>query len=237
MHCYDDSDSDCECDYSSERLDANPTIPGVYSSLDVNSMHTDSVFPRPELKFMDYDQAGTTPPNAVTPTNITGGAGIGTVLCLNTMIQGSTSGTAVGNQITVKRISYRYGLNLSATPTYVRVSLVWDKQSNGALPAYADIFDDASQPLVNRNLIFSHLNIDNRRRFVVLKDENYPLTINSSQFYNMSGVVPIDMKSTYVNSTVSRQIPQTGALLLCLSSFAATGTQIIGRWRVRYYDN
>lgn len=236
MYCNDDSDSDCECDYSSQRIDANATIPGSYASLDGDTMHSDPVFPRPELKIMDFDQVGNNPTNAPALSAIPTTAGTGNVVCLNTMILGASLAQAVGNQVTIKRVSYRYGLIMNGNG-FARVMLVWDRQPNGVLAGFNDILDDSNQSNNNRNSCFSHLNADNRRRFVVLKDDNFPLPLSVGSVYNMSGVVPIDMVSTFVGSTVSRQIPQTGALLLVSCGFTATTVQYIGRWRVRYYDN
>lgn len=236
MYCNDDSDSDCECDYSSQRIDANATIPGSYASLDGDTMHSDPVFPRPELKIMDFDQLGNNPTGLPALSSIPVTAATGNVVCLNTMILGTTLGTALGNQITIKRVSYRYGLIITGNG-FARVMLIWDRQPNGALPAFNDILDDSNSSNNNRNTCFSHIKDDNRRRFVILKDDNFPLPLSVGNVYNMSGVVPIDMTSTFLGSTVSRQIPQTGALLLVSSGFSATNIQYIGRWRVRYYDN
>lgn len=234
----DDTDSDCECELGSDRFDANVTSAGAYSRLDDTGMFTNPVYPLPEQKIVDFDQLGATPPASLAYTTINNNPSMVTAICLNTMVRGFGNGNMTGNKITVKRVSYRYGINPVALTfgQCIRVVLVWDKQPNGNLPIWTDVFDDAGTG-VGSDFVLSHINIDKRRRFVVLKDDNFPIPGDGAAVsYNMSGSVVINKDSVYVDGAGSRVVPTSGALFLLYICYN-NGALILGRWRVRYFDS
>lgn len=98
--------------------------------------------------------------------------------CINEIQQGTTFYQRVGTKVTMTSVGVDISLsvqpNVNATvltqvPTsgIIRFSLVYDRQTNGAYPQYSDIFAVNDQaPLFN-----SRVNIMNRSRFLVIRDQ------------------------------------------------------------------
>ena len=57
-----------------------------------------------------------------------------------------------------------------ADQDYCRLLVVYDRQTNGALPAASDILKDYDQSGSSSTGVFSGINPDNRERFVILAD-------------------------------------------------------------------
>lgn len=104
---------------------------------------------------------------------------------LNLIAQGVTESTRVGRKCTITSINMKGNLvkgTGSASATY-NIALVLDKQANGALPNYTDVFETDTP--------FSHLNLANSQRFVILKrwyGTMNNLTVNGDTF-NLWGEV------------------------------------------------
>lgn len=126
-----------------------------------------------ELKFLDTTLDST----AIDATGeIAPGGGTSTGIVL--IPQGVTESTRVGRKCTIRSIQMRGSLDLQSdtSSAYICLALVWDKQANGAYPAYTDIFEV--------NHYTSPLNLANSGRFVILKRWN--LAINQAT-YNDTG--------------------------------------------------
>lgn len=206
---------------------------GPYRVLTSTQRHTNPLRPRPELKIYDADHAGVSPP-ATPAANI---PNTGVVVCVNQMITGTGTQNFVGNQITIKQASMRFEVDLPATPanqvpTSGRVMLIWDRQPNGAVPAFNTIFSS------NSYLAFA--NINTRDRFVVLRNQQFSLSPNGNQTLFFEEFVDINMTTTFVSGQATAAVPQTGALLFVYisdQSGADNQPTIAGIIRVRYYDN
>lgn len=206
---------------------------GPYRTLTATSRHTNPIYPRPELKFYDSDPAGTSPPQISTLRIDSGG----TVACLNRLITGTGVQNFLGNQISVKSVSYRVELNLPSAsadqvPTSGRVVLLWDKQPNGTLPTFSTIFQT--------NSYLAYINNNYRDRFVVLRNDQFSLSPNGDQALFFERNVKINMLTTFANGQSTAGVPQTGALLLAYvgdQSTQANQPTINGWFRLRYYDN
>ncbi len=115
-----------------------------------------------ELKILDRTGLGTTIPD-----------GAGVIIQLNNVQIGDTNITREGNMILVKHISVELMLkiNASASSSQIRVLLIRDKQTNGALYGV----DDVLQSIANLTGLISPLDIDFKARFTILHDRIYIL--------------------------------------------------------------
>lgn len=194
----------------------------------INS-RTNPVYPRPEVKNLDYPLG-----NAATPASITD---TGTPICINIITNGTSDGQRIGRSVATKSVYWNYVLNFGTgeVPNAIRHMLIWDRQSNGNAPATTDILQQTG----TAQLITCPLNLDNKQRFVILADERLTLSPQGDQIRLCSGYRSINQKSTWDNDTLDN-IPSTGSLLLLfLSDEATTENQptFYGTWRMRFLDN
>lgn len=85
---------------------------------------------------------------------------------LNGVDDGATSTTRIGRRITMTSMEIRWNGSMAATSTGVsplRMTVVYDRQSNGNAPTATDVFA--------ANKIATMMNLSNSRRFKVLADE------------------------------------------------------------------
>lgn len=185
----------------------------------------------PEIKFVETGVS-------VQPANT------GAVLLLN----GCTLGTdALTNRIgrKIQMTSVDYLLNFAASTadlgtagTYaegtdtLKLSLVYDKQSNGAAPTYADIYQSANP--------FSHRNINYLDRFIVLSEELVAISaagpngVCTKKYIRMKH----DVRFNAGNAGTVADIT-SGALYLVYGDSNSAGTQqatLLGQVRCRYRD-
>lgn len=111
-----------------------------------------------EFKFHDVSANGT----AITNTGI--------IIPLTNLAQGDTDDTRDGATIKLKSIeaNFIFKLNASATASVVRTMIVIDTQTNQVGPTLANVLADAG----NQTNLVSPRNLDNRSRFIILKDFN-----------------------------------------------------------------
>lgn len=104
-----------------------------------------------ELKFYDVEFTG----------NLNG-AGV-VMGSMNGILQGVSESERIGKRITIKRVKVEGYLtaDYSKYENISKITLVLDKQANGALPAYLDVYDNISS-------INSFENIANSSRFVIM---------------------------------------------------------------------
>lgn len=197
---------------------------GPYRALTYGSRHTNPVYPRPEIKFFDLPTIG---PTAISST--------GTVNAqpINNLAQGTTGSTRIGLSISLKSLAYHIDYRLGATPVpcSIRTIFVWDKQPNGAAPAITDVLAGTPPTFV------SFLNISNKDRFTVLRNDVISLSPQGDQTAYLEKYVKINMQSQYSDGS---SIPQTGAVWLVAISDQATAANqptITVVARVRFFDN
>ena len=96
------------------------------------------------------------------------------VILLSTIPQGSSQSQRIGRKAMLKSIQLRGRIYSSTTTTIsgVRWALVYDAQSNKALPLWTDIFDTSTYDAMKRD--------DNKNRFFILKDNIGQVTGNST---------------------------------------------------------
>lgn len=93
---------------------------------------------------------------------------------LNLIRVGSTFCNRIGRKIEMQslRVSGRLdAIRTIADGEYLRVMIVYDRQANGALPAIADVLQTTDQATANTTTSYSGINLNNRDRFVILRDE------------------------------------------------------------------
>jgi len=120
----------------------------------------------PEVKALDV-------PAAPVTLNATGA-----VVCINLLSVGSSFFNRIGRKINLKSLKctgYIAPIRAQVLVDYIRILFVYDKQTNGALPAVSDILQTTSQTGANTTDILSGPNLNNRDRFVILRDNHYCL--------------------------------------------------------------
>lgn len=202
--------------------------------------------PKEELKCFDV-----TPGNLNFLTAATGT----TVACYNSMPQGPDVYQRIGRKIYMKSLAIRGQIQQIATAAtdVGRILVVYDSQPDGGgLPAIGSLIQDCNTG-VNQNG-FSHININNRARFKILKD--YQVILPSATY--VAGVVTnlgyqdniihthminwfIPLKGLEgvfnLNSTGAVTDIQSGSLLIfCVSNAQDNKYTFSLTTRLRYYD-
>lgn len=195
--------------------------------------------------------------------NGTGVAGVwtlnttATITALNLITSGSASWQRVGRKVHLKSVHIRGYVNIGnpvAQEDYGRMMVVYDKQPNGALPTIQDILLDQinSGTDVSLSQRLSGINLNNRDRFEILRDQQFwlPPTANTSftlapgVAFPMTIKMFIDLKgreTTYRADSSPGVIGDisTGSLLLITFGNYASGTEgynLALTSRVRFYD-
>lgn len=211
----------------------------------------------PEVKFADYPEVadpGDLSTSTPVPLNTTG-----YIHCINAVAQGAGPNCRIGMRIEMISCNLRYFVRPKATTTKsgnFRVALVYDRQPNGAVPAYTDIFQTYTAGTATYATAASGVNLQNKNRFKVLYDcihQFYPVTDTAGVLTNNA------WSSTNDSTNVQRfvRIPQlitefdyvgtadigsvrTGSLLLvCYSDEIAAASEVLELFyqaRTKYTD-
>jgi len=202
---------------------------------------------RKEVKCLDFINATTA---IVTYANVVGAATLATGL---TQIFSPQQGTGfynrIGNKTCIKSIKLDFDLDTAdgvntAAPT-VRYLLIYDKFPNGAYPIYSDILKDLIQD-GNAVTGFSvGLNMNNSKRFVILRDKYVALqpflTDTSADGVNIhcKEYIKRELPNQFKGNTNPMTIADIseGALYFFVMSDTAAASNIGSfHCRVRYYD-
>jgi len=108
-------------------------------------------------------------------------------ILLNGVAQGATQYNRIGNKIAMKSIRIRGQIInlLTVVQNYLRIVVVYDKQTNGALPNSSVVLQTRIQDGTATNSAFSELNMDYLERFTILRD----YTIATPALTNTAGVI------------------------------------------------
>lgn len=212
--------------------------------------------PRPELKFVDVLDSAT----QAFSTIAAGGTATG---CVNIVNEGSGAWNRIGRRINMKSIEVRICLaNLpAATPAagaqIYRILLVYDAQWNGSSGfTYASLLQSRSIAGAGATGILSPVNLDNRDRFLILRDWIWtdvsvknvldPLDTAANASSAMCARLPRQLhwyhklrglETVFGASTGSSTDINTGALLLITVCSAATPYLTCNvSTRLRFYD-
>lgn len=212
--------------------------------------------PRPELKFVDVlDET------ALTFQPYSGSA----ISCLNITQEGAGAWNRIGRRINMRSIEVRLVPKLDSSKTTVagpiiyRIMLVYDAQWNtGSGFSYSLLLQSRQPGGASVSTILSPLNMDNRDRFMVLRDwvwtDPYepaalnPMASAASDIGSVTENLPREihwfiklkgLEAVYGASTGASSDINTGALLLiCMSNQATANVPIFmaGTSRLRFYD-
>lgn len=165
----------------------------------------------------------------------------GTVVLLNGMAQGATQSTRVGNKITMKSVQIRMQFinGTSSVAPIIRWMIIYDKQTNGVLPAITDV--------LVLSTVTSMMNLANRDRFVILAEETFAPaavwsdTAATAEFMEFhKRYIKLNLDTIYNNSSTGLVGDvQTGSLLLVTLSNTASGLEepaLDFTSRIRYTD-
>lgn len=189
---------------------------------------------KPELKFCD----GTINVN----TTNTGAAQLLTVIA-----QGSDNTERIGRKITTTSLQYDLlyennttDLNGTAgwpeSAAVCKVAFVYDKQPNGALAAWSDVFNSTG------NLVspFCFKNYNNIDRFDILAIEEFTISVSGPNGERKSRFVPLKLETRFDGTTNGIADVQSGALIVVFADSNSANSQtstLIGRTRLLYSDD
>lgn len=101
----------------------------------------------------------------------------GSIYALNLVQVGSSMFNRVGRRIQMKSVRLRAQIIFIAgvartTPVdTAKISIIYDKQTNGAYPTLADVYLDTEQSGANTATSLSGLNMNNRDRFITIMEK------------------------------------------------------------------
>ena len=157
----------------------------------------------------------------------------GTVLCLNQVPQGTDIGNRIGRHLSPQNCDFNFlvlpGTGAAAGPAFMDamyIALVWDRQPDGLLALYNNVFDTSS---ATPALAFKDT-AAYRERFTIIWEERVSvqqqtgtLVPNFSPNYGRKFCdLSKRFKDTEYYGAVT-SIPSTGGLLLCYASYSNTG--------------
>lgn len=151
--------------------------------------------------------------------------------------QGDTVQSRDGNQLKITQMIFNYMItsNVSSVSSAVRVMIVHDKQTNGAIWTPADLFADASVFDVQ----VSPLNIDNNHRFRILYNKLHVIPFGSARSaVNRRFIKKMALKLRFKSSTPSiADLTQDSLSVFMVSNEATNTPTVTFNMRLRYVDN
>lgn len=102
----------------------------------------------------------------------------GSITCLNLISAGASFFNRIGRRIEMKNLTLSAQIKPLRAATgvdYVRVMIVYDRQTNGANPNLADVLQTTDQTGANVTSSYSGINLNNRDRFRIFVDERITL--------------------------------------------------------------
>lgn len=180
---------------------------------------------------------------------------------LNLIDPGTGSYNRIGRKVGMKSLRLKGSISFNYTPSAtgvvvgnnVRMVVVWDKQTNGALPVWSDIFGYTPQNGTEASTIMSQPRYDNMARFQILSDriiEPQTLVGNVASTGTVEQQASFDVYlslagkvTTYGGQTVSQTIADisTGGLYVFFRAANNTASNIAvvdadSVARLRYID-
>lgn len=154
---------------------------------------------------------------------------------INCIPQGATVANRIGNKVVVKSIHLKASIvnQVLANASAARIAIIYDKQPNGAFPAITDILID--QPLGAANT-YSGLNIANKSRFTMLRDQFFNLDAAQGQIHTINWYIKGRWEVEYGANAGNIGDFRTGAIYL-FGIYAGSVINLnVGSARIRYYD-
>lgn len=177
-----------------------------------------------------------------------------TLTLLNGCVPGSQNYNRIGRKIQPLSLQIRgFLVNTDDTifPTKVRMIIVWDKQTNGSAPTYANIITSQNISGTTSSTYNDMINLDNRDRFRIIRDRYFdlgPVNNTATQSY-AQGENPISIDEwirlpkgieTCYNAGSAGTVGDitSGSLYIVwiASQPAATGATLQASYRLRFVD-
>lgn len=158
---------------------------------------------------------------------------------LNCVQQGAAFYNRIGSKIAIKSLMVDFDLQ-SVTPAtgidVIRWALVYDRQPNAAFPAIADIFANNGGSTTS----YAGVNMTNRSRFVVLRDQEVTIDPAGTQVQHIHAYIKGNWDVEFKASGNTIGDISTGSLLFIAGTSNVVGS-IYGNManftsRIRYYD-
>lgn len=176
---------------------------------------------------------------------------------LNGVATGASFYQRIGRTVHNKYVQIKFDLRPATTTTsdaIARAALVWDNQTNGVAPTYSDIFQDVDFSGGANSNTLSGINLNNRERFRILRDElftvpglsdtqttaggNQPTTSDNRVVRNW--FVPLkDAITVFGGDTAGIGDIKSGSLIFLVSTVgnaAPNGHVLRSAWRWRFRD-
>lgn len=130
----------------------------------------------------------------------------GSIYAINLAQVGSSMFNRVGRRIQMRSVRMRIqikpliGVTRTASVDTAKISIVYDKQTNGAYPTLADVYQDTEQSGANTASSLSGLNMNNRDRFITVMEKCIPLGAGVLATSGLiSGIFPQDLTTIYID--------------------------------------
>lgn len=167
--------------------------------------------------------------------NIATATTTGSFTDLNSIAQGNTKNTRIGNKVTMESIAFRLQTKLNtaeANPVTHRVMILMDRRPNGALPAGTDLLETDS--------LFGLYSTaeDVSGRFQVLYDRTITLATGGKEAHFRKIFIPLKgKKASYTGNAGTIADLQKNSLILACWVDGNTQTVVFtGRYRFRFTD-
>lgn len=119
-----------------------------------------------------------------TPTTTNVISTTATFVAVNIPVQGAAVYNRVGNEIEMKSLHLIGQIdptaNSNASSEYLRIMVVYDRQTNGAFPTIADLITSYDTTGATTSTVLDHTNPNNFDRFRVLADIRLPIANDAS---------------------------------------------------------
>lgn len=195
-----------------------------------------------EVKFFDVDISDSAALPVVTAVaGAEPAAGFTGLTEINCVAQGATSYNRIGSKIQVKSIQLKVGYRLigsAPVSTLVRFLVVYDRQPNGAFPAIGDILSDNISTAPS---FHSGINMANKDRFIIIRDQYRPLCVAGGNVAVVSEFIKLRQDTQFKSNTSTIGDITSGALyyIACtqdVGSGTSAAQQVFAHTRIRYFD-
>lgn len=129
----------------------------------------------------------------------------GSIYALNLVTVGSSMFNRVGRRIQMQSVRLRYQIEpipqiRTSNLDIGKIAIVYDKQTNGAYPTLADVYQDTEQSGANTATALSGLNMNNRDRFITIMEDNPTICACTNNTGVISNPFPQDITPVYVDA-------------------------------------
>ena len=172
---------------------------------------------------------------------------------LNGCVPGSQNFNRIGRKIFMRSLQIRGDVSLTDTTAgkgaVFRMVIVYDKQANGSAPTWANIMTSQNIAGTTASDVYAMVNLDNRDRFVILRDKLYvpgEIDATAGQSYAIGpGVIilneyiPLKLETIYNAGTAGTIGDITSGSLYCFwiaNAANASGVTAHVAFRVRFED-